>query len=78
VQVLGNQQIVPCRTLQNYVPRRTLVTNLLCNALVIYQEVLKIVAKYFFGKPIWGTFTLLAAHPVIVQPVANKMKTNKL
>jgi len=44
--------------------------------LVIYQEVLKIVAKYFFGKQIWGTFTLLAAHPVIVQPEANRLETN--
>jgi hypothetical protein len=76
VQVLGNQQIVPCRTLQNSVPCRTLVTNQLCNALVLYEEVLKIVAKYFFGKQNCGTFTLLAAHPVIVQPEANKMKTN--
>jgi hypothetical protein len=34
--------------------------------------------KDFFGKQNWGTFTLLAAHPAILQPEANKMKTNKL
>jgi hypothetical protein len=46
--------------------------------LVSNREVLKKVAKYFFGITICGTFTLLAAHPAILQPEANKMKTNKL
>jgi hypothetical protein len=32
--------------------------------------------KDFFGIAICVTFTLLAAHPVIVQPEANKLKTN--
>jgi hypothetical protein len=67
VQVLENQQIVPRRTLfirnQSVMFHAEHWLSASCNALVIYQEVLKIVAKYFFGKQICGTFTLLAAHP---------------
>jgi hypothetical protein len=39
-------------------------TNQLCNALVIYQEVLNELLKDFFGKLESSTFTMVAAHPI--------------
>jgi hypothetical protein len=44
--------------------------------LVFNREFLKKAAKNFFGIGICGTFTLLAAHPAILQTSPNRLETN--